>query len=59
MPKPDRPFTVTAHLIDGRTYTIKTCCERDAVSRLSIFGKSSSLDQPDDMPRTCADHAYR
>ena len=49
---------VTAQLPSGRTVTIQTCCERDTVSRLRELGNRIFLAQPDDLPRTCAVHAY-
>ena len=43
---------------DGSEVTIATCCERDAVSRLSLLGRSLFLDQPEGLPRTCSNHHY-
>ena len=51
-------FPVRGTKPGGKTYQIRSCCERDAVSRLSILGNMMWLEQPDDLPRTCAEHSY-
>ena len=53
-----KPYTVKGTTRSGEKHEIKSCCERDAVTRLSMLSPMMMLKQPDDMPRTCEEHAY-
>ena len=57
-------FEVKATPPGGETITVETCCERDAITQLRDARDKSKrsnlmmLEQPDDLPRACAEHSY-
>ena len=51
-------YMVTATTERGRSYRLRVCCERDAVSRVLLLDSVCFLQQPGDLPKTCPEHAY-
>ena len=51
-------FDVVATRPNGREIRVRACCERDAATKLMVVGGHFFLIEPDELPRTCADHGY-
>ena len=50
-------FEVIGTMLSGHRIHIRTCCERDAIWKLRVWGgKTLSREQHSDMPRTCDEH---
>ena len=51
-------FDVVATRPNGREIRVRACCERDLATKLGAVGGNFVLNQPEELPRTCADHGY-